>query len=238
MTDDIAGRAAHHRITEADADTLRTRVRSAIGDMNRAAWEIGAALYALSQDSGHVKRWGYHHWQDWAREELGLQRRTTQYLLSAYTWFAVQHPLGQADRDRLLRLPWTKWRVLKGIVTAANAPGWLELAEQKSRRKLEVYVRKQFQDDCDDLDGEETLRSASRERRRRRMLDPRFADAVATIERIIAVAKKSASVNEVQDALRAELDIESSGHQQSFLKALETLVGCKIIVQVAPPTHR
>jgi hypothetical protein len=128
-------------LTETEADQLRTRVRTSTVENNRTAWAQAEALYLISLNEHHPRRWGFKSWIDWAERELGLLERKAYDLRAIHKHYFVDQDFPSTARARLLRLPWTTARVLLRVMTPANHLHWLLQAETSSRRELEHEVR-------------------------------------------------------------------------------------------------
>lgn len=139
----VDGIEAGLRLTDDEADALRTRVHSIADEIAARCWEAGQILYRISGDRSHVRRWGFRSWTDWAERELGIEKRKAQQLRLLYDYFFVRCPIPPDLAERLVSIPWTKARLLVGRVSAGDAEHWIRAAESSSREELEAVVRGQ-----------------------------------------------------------------------------------------------
>lgn len=105
-----------------------------------------AELLTEARDHSYFSEWGYRTFPQYCDEELGIQARKVQYMISI---FEAVRDLGLSDRrDTIERIGWTKMRMLVHPMRRASENGntdaidaLLTQAEVSTAKELQEYVR-------------------------------------------------------------------------------------------------
>lgn len=129
--------------------------RDAIRNINKAAFQAedrlnlmaGELLYEV-RENDYWKEWtfdapdgetrAYESFEEYAMEELSLQKRKAQYLTSIYEKLVVELDL---PADDLREIEWSKVKEVLGIINSENASELLQMVKEKSLREISDYVK-------------------------------------------------------------------------------------------------
>tara|TARA_Y100000310_G_scaffold171648_1_gene171844 strand:+ start:2113 stop:2892 length:780 start_codon:yes stop_codon:yes gene_type:complete len=121
----------------AEYDDLRREVIEARDQTESAYWRLAGALFTVWNESAY-EEWGHATFNDYIDQELDMQRRKAQYLVSIAGWFGEQP---ESVQGWVKQLGWTKARELVGLVDENNSGEWQEKAENSSLRELTKAVK-------------------------------------------------------------------------------------------------
>lgn len=131
------------------AAKIREEARSLSGYIDRNYMRLAEIIFLVSETTKEnrpgEKRiydvWGYDSAGSWASAELGLQKRKAEFLCKIYYTLHRVLDITQEERDRIVKLGYSKVRTIVSVLTQASWEKWVTLAEQCSINDLVDLVQ-------------------------------------------------------------------------------------------------
>jgi len=117
-----------------DEVSAQAKAKELLDSADESLFVFGGILDAIYTNAWHT---GYEGFKEYVEEQFGMKIRKAMYLMKIYNDIVEN----EIPWEKVVKLGWTKLRVISGVLTLDNVDEWVERAEGMTVMQLQEYLK-------------------------------------------------------------------------------------------------